>query len=202
MGNIGTHRAHPLQRNIHVTITLPDTSSGYAWVASPAWMYDHWRWLWFLISGATLMTIGYVVKRIDGRSFATGLLIVLGTGPLLVGAVCGIAASSFWMRPSPGTINQTWMFVEDANHEFRVPIGHLPTNRYEDPPRDSVSDRNKINSDLTNGLVLNKDDRITVDGKPATVVGFRREMLRVTLDALPDAPITVDATWRIEKIED
>lgn len=52
-----------------------------------------------------------------------------------------------------------------------------------------------------NGLVLTIGDRISTNGKAATIVGFNRDMIEVKLDIFPDDPITVDASFKVEKLE-
>ena len=51
------------------------------------------------------------------------------------------------------------------------------------------------------GVDFKKGDRVTVDGKPGTIVSFPGQYLGVKFDDRPNRVACAHPTWRVERIE-
>ena len=51
------------------------------------------------------------------------------------------------------------------------------------------------------GVDYKRGDRVTVDGKPGTVVSFPEQYLGVRFDDRPRLTVRAHPTWRVERIE-
>jgi hypothetical protein len=50
------------------------------------------------------------------------------------------------------------------------------------------------------GVDYKRGDRVTVDGKPGTIVSFPEQYLGVRFDAYPRLVMRAHPTWRVERI--
>lgn len=51
------------------------------------------------------------------------------------------------------------------------------------------------------GVDYKRGDRVTVDGRPGTIVSFPEQYLGVRFDDFPKVALRAHPTWRVERIE-